>query len=163
VVVPYNVPVNSTQQLVVQNGKAISIPQSVVIAAAQPAIFTQNGSGTGAALVDVFQSDGTELPVNSSVTGGDVIILYCSGLGAIDPPVAAGSQAPASPLSHTVNPVTVTIGQAKAQVLFAGLAPSFAELYQVNVQIPSGLPSGTAVLTLSVGGQQSAPVSITVK
>lgn len=163
VVVPYDVPVNSTQQLLVQNGEAISIPQSVVIAAAQPAIFTQNGSGTGAALIAVYSPDGTELPIDSAVTGGDVIVLYCSGLGAVDPPVAAGSQAPASPLSHTVNPVTVTIGQAPAQVLFAGLAPSFAQLYQVNVQIPSGLPSGNAVLTLSVGGRQSAPVSITVQ
>jgi len=163
VVVPYDVPVNSTQQLVVQNGTAISIPQSVVIATAQPAIFTQNGSGTGAALIQVFKSDGTELPNNSPVTAGDVIILYCSGLGAVNPPVTAGSQAPSSPLSKTVNPVTVTIGKAQAKVLFAGLAPSFAQLYQVNVQIPSGLPAGNAVLTLAVGAQQSAPVSITVQ
>lgn len=163
VVVPYDVPVNSTQQLVVQSGTAISIPQSVVIATAQPAIFTQNGSGTGAALIQVFKSDGTELLNNSPVTAGDVIILYCSGLGAVKPPVAAGSPAPDSPLSKTVNPVTATIGQAQAQVEFAGLAPSFAQLYQVNVQIPSGLPSGNAVLTLSVSGQQSAPVSIAVQ
>jgi uncharacterized protein (TIGR03437 family) len=163
VVLPYDVPVNSTVQLVVQKGSAISIPQSVVIAPAQPAIFTQNGFGTGTALINVFKPDGTALPNNSPVAAGYVIILYCSGLGAVDHPVAAGSQAPASPLSNTINPVTVTIGQAQGQVLFAGLAPSFAQLYQVNVQIPSGLPSGDAVLTLSVGGQQSAPVTITVQ
>ena len=45
VVVPYDVPVNSTRQLVVQNGSAISIPQSVVIAAAQPVILTSGASG----------------------------------------------------------------------------------------------------------------------
>jgi uncharacterized protein (TIGR03437 family) len=43
------------------------------------------------------------------------------------------------------------------------LAPSFAQLYQVNIEIPPGLPSGDATLTLSVGGQQSAPVTITVQ
>jgi uncharacterized protein (TIGR03437 family) len=43
------------------------------------------------------------------------------------------------------------------------LVPSFAQLYQVNVQIPSGLSSGSAVVTLSVGGQQSEPVNITVQ
>jgi uncharacterized protein (TIGR03437 family) len=163
VVVPFDVPVNTTQQLVIQKGSAISIPQSVVIAEAQPAIFTQNGFGTGAVLINVYKPDGTALPNNSSVSAGDVIILYCSGLGAVNPLVAAGSPAPASPLSKTVNPVSVTIGKAQAQVLFAGLAPSFAQLYQVNVQIPTGLKSGSAVLTLAVGGQQSAPVSITVK
>ena len=163
VVVPFDVPGNSTQQLVIQKGSAISIPQSVVIADAQPAIFTQNGFGTGAALINVYKPDGTALPNNSPVSAGDVIILYCSGLGAVNPPVAAGSQTPTSPLSNTVNPVTVTIGQAQAKVLFAGLTPSFAQLYQVNVQIPTGLKSGSAVLTLSVAGQPSAPVSITVK
>jgi uncharacterized protein (TIGR03437 family) len=163
VVLPYDVPVNSTQQLVVQKGSAISIPQSVVIASAQPAIFTQNGFGTGAAIVNVYKPDGTALPNNSPVSAGYVITLYCSGLGAVKPPVTAGNPAPSSPLSSTVNPVTVTIGQTQAKVLFAGLAPSFAQLYQVNVQIPTGLPSGDATLNLSVGGQQSAPVTITVQ
>lgn len=163
VVVPYDVPVNSTQQLVVQRGSSISIPQSVVISPAQPAIFTVNGFGTEAAVINVYKPDGTALPNNSPVGAGYVITLYCSGLGAVDPPVTAGSQAPASPLSSTVNPVTVKIGETDAHVLFAGLAPSFAQLYQVNVQIPPGLPSGNAVLTLSVGGQQSAPVIIAIQ
>jgi uncharacterized protein (TIGR03437 family) len=163
VVLPYDLPVNSTQQLVVQSGSAISIPQSVVIAPAQPAIFTQNGFGTLGALINVYKPDGTPLPNNSPVSTGYVIVLYASGLGAVDPPIPAGSPAPTTTLSHTVNTVTATIGSLPAQVLFAGLAPSFAQLYQVNIQIPPGLPSGDATLTLSVGGQQSAPVTITVK
>ena len=52
---------------------------------------------------------------------------------------------------------------ASAQVLFAGLVPTFAQLYQVNVQIPTGLKSGDQTLTLSVSGQQSAPVTIVVQ
>jgi uncharacterized protein (TIGR03437 family) len=163
VVLPYDLPVNSTQQLVVQSGSAISIPQSVVIAPAQPAIFTQNGFGTLGALINVYKPDGTPLPNNSPVSTGYVIVLYASGLGAVDPPIPAGTPAPATTLSYTVNTVTATIGSAPAQVIFAGLAPSFAQLYQVNIEIPPGLPSGDATLTLSVGGQQSAPVTITVQ
>ncbi len=163
VVVPYNAPVNSTQQLIVQQGSAISIPQTVVIAPAQPAVFTQNGVGTGGALINVYKSDGTPLPNNSPVIGGDVIVLYCSGLGAVNPPVAAGSPASGAVLSHTVNPVTVMIGNKPGQVSFAGLTPGFAQLYQVNVQIPNGLPSGNATVTVSAGGQQSAPVTIKVQ
>lgn len=163
VVLPYDLPANTTQQLLVQFGSAISIPQSVIIAPASPAVFTQDGSATGAAIVQGFQPNGTALPLNSPVSGGDVIVLYCSGLGAVNPAVAAGTQTPASPLSSTVNPVTVTIGGIQQQAQFAGLTPGFAQLYQVNVAVPSGLPSGNATVVVSVAGQQSAPVTISIQ
>jgi uncharacterized protein (TIGR03437 family) len=162
-VVPYDVPVNSSQQLLVQQGTAISIPQSVVIAAAQPAIVTQNGTGSGPALYGAYNSSGVGLAANSPVGAGYLVVFYCSGLGAVNPSVAAGAQTPLSPLSKTVNPVTVTIGGTAVQAEFAGLAPGFAQLYQVNAVVPKGLPSGTATVTLSVAGQTSAPVTITIQ
>jgi uncharacterized protein (TIGR03437 family) len=161
-VVPYNVPVNTTQQMIVQRGNTLSIPQPVAIAAALPAVFTQNGAGTGAALINVFKSDGTPLPNNSAVSAGDVIVFYCSGLGAVDHPVSAGAQTPLTPLSNTINPVTVTIGGKQQKAAFAGLTPLFAQLYQVNVVMPSGVPAGTADVTLSAAGQDSEPVTIQV-
>jgi uncharacterized protein (TIGR03437 family) len=163
VVLPYDLPVNSTQQLIVTMGTAISIPQPVVIASAQPAVFSQDGSGSGAAIIAAYQPDGTPLPADSPITAGDVITIYASGLGAVSPPVPAGSPAPASPLSMTTNPITVTVGGMQAQVLFAGLAPMFAQLYQVNFIVPTGVPPGNAVLLLSASGQQSAPVTITLQ
>jgi uncharacterized protein (TIGR03437 family) len=163
VVLPYDLPVNSTQQLIVTMGTAISIPQPVVIASAQPAVFSQDGSGSGAAIITAYQPDGTPLPADSPITAGDVITIYASGLGAVSPPVPAGSPAPASPLSMTTNPVMVTVGGMQAQVLFAGLAPMFAQLYQVNFIVPAGVPSGNAVILLAAGGQQSAPVTITLQ
>jgi hypothetical protein len=52
------------------------------------------------------------------------LALFCAGLEAVNPPVTAGSQAASSPLSNTVNLVTVTIGKEQGKLLFAGLAPS---------------------------------------
>jgi uncharacterized protein (TIGR03437 family) len=81
-------------------------------------------------------------------------------LGAVSPPVVAGVAAPANPLS-IVTGVTATIGGVAASVQFAGLAPGFAGLYQVNIQVPQ-MPAGQYPLQISVGGAASnaAPVNI---
>jgi uncharacterized protein (TIGR03437 family) len=160
-VVPYDIPVNSTQQLVVQNGSAISLPQPVVIAPAAPGIFTQ--IGTSAAVFNAYEPNGTPLANNSPVSANYVIVLYASGLGAVNANVTAGTAAPSSPPAQTVNTVTATIGGMNATVEFAGLAPEYAQLYQVNVVIPSGLPSGTANVVLSVAGQVSPIATIPIQ
>jgi minor extracellular serine protease Vpr len=47
----------------------------------------------------------------------------------------------------------VTIGGQVAQVLFSGLAPGYAGLYQVNVQIPSTIAPGDDVpIHISMAG-----------
>ncbi|MGD0437317.1 MAG: hypothetical protein ABSB86_12700 [Bryobacteraceae bacterium] len=165
-IIPYDVPINATMQLVVTNGPAISMPQPVVIVPAQPAVFTQSQNGTGAGIVVAAPPKGPQFEVtaNNPITAGDVAIIYCAGLGTVNPPVPAGSAAPLSPLSHTTNTVTVTIGGVNAPVQFAGLAPTFTGLYQVNVAVPSGITPGDNVpLVLTVAGQQSSAVTIAVK
>lgn len=63
-----------------------------------------------------------------------------------------------------IGPVAVTIGGRDAQVLFAGLAPGFAGLYQVNAIVPGGVAPGTGVdLTVTVSGQTSQTVTIGVR
>jgi uncharacterized protein (TIGR03437 family) len=57
----------------------------------------------------------------------------------------------------------VTIGGVEAPVSFSGLT-GFVGLYQVDVPIPPGTPSGSAVpLVLSVGGLPSNTVTIAVE
>ena len=162
--VPYTVPVNTQYQLTVQHGVTLSVPQSLVVAAAQPGIFTVNQQGTGQG--SIVKSDQVTLAQPGTPAAvGETIVIYCTGLGAVAPAVKEGAPAPTTPpLSTTVNTVTVMIGGKAAQVAFSGLAPGYAGLYQVNVVVPSAITTGDAVpVVLSVAGQTSPPVTITVR
>lgn len=155
--VPFTVPVNTTYQLTVQNNATLSVPQSLVVAEVQPGIFTTNEQGFGQGAI--FLSDDVTLAQSGTpATAGDVVVIYCTGLGAVDPPVQAGQSPPANPLSTTVNPVTVSFGGVPGQVLFSGLTPGAPGVYQLNVAVPSGVTTGDSVpVSISVAGQTSQP------
>jgi uncharacterized protein (TIGR03437 family) len=93
---------------------------------------------------------------------GDVIILWGTGFGPTTPAAPVGQQTPVATFS-TANPVSVTIGGVTAQVFGAALAPGFAGLYQVAIQIPSSLGNGDFPIIASVSGAQSPTgINITV-
>src|SRR5271157_3160449 len=162
--VPYGVPVNTQYQLTVQHGNTLSVPQALVVAQAQPGIFTVNEQGTGQGII--MRSDQVTLAQPGTPASiGETIVIYCTGLGAVSPAVKEGSPAPTTPpLSTTVNPVTVTVGGKAAQVVFNGLTPGFAGLYQVNAVVPAGITTGDTVpVVLSVAGQTSPAVTMAVR
>ncbi len=161
-IVPYDMPVNTTLPLIVAKNGELSTPEPVSIAEAQPAVFMQGGAG----IIVVVKTDGTQFQATPSkpAAAGDTLVIYSAGLGAVTPPVPAGAAAPSSMLTATVNPVTVRIGGKAAQVLFAGLVPGFAGLYQVNVTVPTGVSTGPVVpVVLSVAGSTSLPVTIPIQ
>ncbi len=99
-----------------------------------------------------------------AVKKGEYISIFCTGLGAVNNQPATGAAAKSSPLSHTLTTATVTIGGAAATVTYSGLAPGFAGLYQVDVQVPSGAPSGgTVAVVMKIGGSTSNTVTIAVQ
>jgi len=164
-VVPFDVAPNATHQVIVQRGNAYSVPASVTISAASPAVFTSDSTGSGLGIYEAYKADGTSFLVdeNHATSAGDVIVIYCTGLGPVTPAVPSGSAAPDSPLSPTTNPVSVTIGGQTAAVSFAGLAPEFVGVYQINATIPAGVTPGDAPLLITVAGQTSPPVTIPVQ
>jgi uncharacterized protein (TIGR03437 family) len=165
-IVPYDIAPNSSQQLIIQAGNALSQPEPVTVAAAQPGVFTQNQSGSGPGAI-LGQKPGKVAALNTAAnpaSAGDALLIFCTGLGTVTPAVAAGSAASTTVLSNTDNPVTVTVGEKDAQVLFAGLAPGFVGLYQVNVIVPSGIAAASDVpVALTAAGATSAPVTVAIK
>lgn len=165
-VVPYDVPVGVPQQLIVQQGAAYAMPETVVVAEAQPEVFTLNESGQGAGAIVVVKANGTQF-VNgptAPASAGDALVIYCAGLGNVSPAVPAGSAAPLSTLSYAASTVTVTVGGVPAQVFFAGLAPGFVGLYQVNAYVPTGVAPGANVpVVVSAAGAASVPVTVAIQ
>ncbi|MCX6616621.1 MAG: pre-peptidase C-terminal domain-containing protein [Acidobacteria bacterium] len=169
--VPTDLVPGTTASLVVTVRGVAAAPDQITLADAQPGIFSLNSAGTGQGAIQVSNTPIYAAP-QGSVPGsqarpadrGEYITIYCTGLGATDPPVASGMAAPSSPLATVKTAVTVSIGGIQVPAAFAGLSPGFVGLYQVNIQVPSGVQPGDAVpLVMTQAGVNSNTVTVAVR
>ena len=149
---PFEVSTGDSVPVAITVDGLLTAPQNYLIAAGQPGIFI---SGENAAILDAsFQLVTAQNPARA----GDTIQIFCTGLGAVD--VAVETGAPGPSFSTVLLPVTVTIGEIDAPVVFQGLAPGFVGLYQVNAVVPSGVPLDAAPsLVLTQNGIVANPDS----
>ena len=78
---------------------------------------------------------------------GEIVHAYAAGLGATSPAVPYGAPAPAQePLARLPAGYTCVYlsgpRQEQVQILYQGLAPNLAGIYQVDWRIPLNLPTG---------------------
>jgi uncharacterized protein (TIGR03437 family) len=143
--VPYSLDPTQTSiaQVQVSNNGTLSNVVTEYLGATSPGVFTnsQNGLGPGA----ILHANFTPVNASSPATAGETVLIYVTGLGAVAPAVPAGAPAPSNPLSKTVNTTYVYVDGLQADVLYSGLAPGFAGLYQLNVTIPTKVSAGKAV------------------
>ena len=167
--IPWDLPSGRQASLTVRVGPHISNPVLVPVSGFSPGLFTtgSTGAGQGAILISGTGSLAAPAGVSASsrpVRKGEFLEIFANGLGRVTDTPASGHAAVAIPLSETTATPEVSIGGVQANVLFAGLAPGFIGLYQVNVQAPAGAPSGDAVaLSLRVGGVESNVVTIAIE
>ena len=161
--IPWELAGQSQASLTAAFAGQTSAPQTVNLASFAPGIFSINGRGAGpGAILD--SSYNLVAPSNPAGAGVTVILIYCTGLGAVTNPPLTGAAAPSSPFSVTIAKPVVTIGGVTAPLLFSGLAPGTVGGYQVNVQVPSNAPTGDSVpVILSIGGVASNMVQIAVQ
>ena len=96
---------------------------------------------------------------------GEFGILYANALGSTDPPVPDGAAAPKEPLSRTLHQVDVFVNGVRQHVDFAGLAPFWCALYQINFKLDPATPvrgGDQDVVWLSVNGMESPHLSISL-
>jgi uncharacterized protein (TIGR03437 family) len=130
---------------------------SVTVQPSAPGLFTID-AGRAA----VVNQDGTVNSLANPAPSGTIVSAYLTGLGAVDNPVATGAPAASDPLSRVTSDVGATVGGLPATVTFAGLAPGFAGLYQVNLTVPQ-LPPGDYPLQISAAGVASNSANLAVR
>ena len=117
----------------------------------------------------VIVNPDTSVPSIAHPVGvGDTVVIYSIGLGPTNPAVATGAPAPGSPLANLATTPEVDFGSGlfgtiAATPSYAGLSPGSVGLYQVNVAIPPGVPSGAVDVALLFPDSVSNTVQIAVQ
>ena len=168
-------------QVVVSRGNVASAAQTVPVAKAAPGVFAIQlaggavvGSGLGQAIA-YGNSDGIIAAPVGAITGlathpakindPSTLVILATGLGAVDTTVKDGD-VPSVITSQTLVTPTVTVGGVPAQVVFSGMVGrdatgknfGFVGVYQINIIIAPGTPTGDAVkLQVSMNNVSSRP------
>ena len=170
--------------VVVETAAGGSYPRRFLAGSHGPGIFTVSGAGTGQAAAVLAGAGALAAPrgaVGESrpARAGDVLQIYATGLGSVEPPLADGENSCAPEgvcladgsnvvLRRTAERPRVSIGGVEVAadgVLFAGLAPALAAVHVVVVEVPAGIePSAAAEVIMAIGGRASqAGVTVAVE
>lgn len=140
---------------------------SATVQSVAPALFTMSGTGVGVAAAIAVRVQAANPQLQSPVT-----VFQCAAGTCTAVPIALGADTPVY-LSlygtgirgrNALANVSVTIAGVSATVLYAGPAPGFPGLDQVNVALPLALAgAGESNIALSVDGQVANYVTISIQ
>jgi uncharacterized protein (TIGR03437 family) len=155
---------SATLDVVVTNNGVSSAPQQVKVGPFSPGIFAIGHLAAVQNLDGSFAQPAGTIPGRTSRPAkvGDTVVIYATGLGPVDSPMANGDIPPAGKLIHTIHHQSVLFGGHSAMVEFAGLSPQFVGVYQLNVVVPDTSPIGDNVPIQLVLGGIGTSSSITV-
>ncbi len=151
------------------NSYTISNSYTMALAPVAPGVFSVGIPAQGAVLISntsIYAASFGSIPGANArpARAGEYISIYCSGLGDVINQPADGAASPAGKGLATIKAqIEVGIDLHFTTPSFAGMAPGFVGLYQVDVQVPSGLPGPTATVTLVVNGVNTSTVAIAVQ
>ena len=149
--VPYEtIPGTATAAVSINGSTPVST--SFQVAPASPSLFV---AADGKHIVAVNYQDGS-LNAQKPASPNTLVIVYLTGMGQPNVPVATGAPSPSSePFGRPSYTYSITInGQTVQQVPYLGLAPGYPGLVQANIIVPS-LPPGDYPLVVTINGVPS--------
>ena len=142
--------------VVVRVEDALSSTASITLAAAAPGLFT-NAQGQAAALND----DGSVNSIQNPARAGAFVSLFFTGQGPVATDIDDGDAAPEGTATPATMPVSASVGNLPAVVQFAGLAPNYPGVAQINLRVPE-LAGGVYPVIVKIGGRASNAARLAV-
>jgi uncharacterized protein (TIGR03437 family) len=159
-ILPSTTPVGNATLTVTYNGQT-STARSFRVVNSSFGTFSLNQAGSGPGVITNFES-ATSQPVNTVLKparSGQTLILYGTGLG----PLPSGSDsAPAPAVEINRANVELYVGTTRATVAYAGRAPGFAGLDQINFVVPAGITGCAIPVSIKTGNQVSNYTTIAI-
>lgn len=161
--VPWELAGQASADLKVSLGDFSSAKIRIALNDFSPAAFEFADPASGRQLAAALDQNFQLITTANAVRRGSVAQIYANGLGPVDNRPASGEPASTQTLSACRSTPEVSIGGQTAPVLFCGLAPGFVGLYQINVTVPQGAPTGVQTVTIRNGGVTSKSFSLPVQ
>ena len=151
---------------------ATSAPFAAQVVESKPGLLTQDSTGSGLAVVQNIIS-ATQYDLNRLTTGnvggytvspakpGETLVAYATGLG----PVPGGDNIASAGYNFLTNGVSVQVlvNGTAIPALYAGRAPNFSGLDQIDFTLPANVATGCTVsLQISVAGILSSATTLSI-
>lgn len=155
---------SGTFPLRVRRGSLLSPPETIEVRQVSPGLFTwpaerDDGTLPAVATHRDFSPVGRDFPDGATaVRAGELLILWATGLGPTTPPVMSGELPNFA--SFALFPVSVLLNGEPIparRILYAGQAPDFAGLQQINILLSPDAPTGEVTVIIEVEGVSSQP------
>jgi uncharacterized protein (TIGR03437 family) len=146
--VPVELPLGSTS-LVVQRATQISAIRNVNVVGAAAGLFVSNPAVRDSPAI-VHASDFSYVTEQNPAHAGEYLAAFVTGLGATNPAATSGQPATAAALTTAVVDGILESGQDQP-VSYAGLAPGFVGLYQVNFRLNDSVMPGLTRVAFGAG------------
>ena len=153
--VPYELGAGSAKIFVARDG--IKGPDATAqLNNSSPGFFEWNGN-----LAVAEHGDGSIISPDSPASAGEIIVLYAAGLGHTAPNTQSGrlvQQAAQIALFTSLQILLDGNAVPAENILYAGLTPGFAGLYQINLRLPDALAPNPVIQI--VVGTDSSPTTV---
>ncbi len=159
-IVPYAVSGKTDARMRVEYGGQTSAAVTLPVTDVAPGIFMDQPLGKGSA--KIHNADGSRNSAANPCEKGSSITFWATGDG-IPATLGIDGRPAAAPFQRPVQEVVVGVNHAGVITLYAGAAPGYAGVMQVNALVSAETPSGTVSLVVRVGSKYSQSVDLYVK